>query len=113
MAAINHALELMKKIKTLEEESGRLVVELERSLLIRGLWPEAFSRGSVTSNVTGNPHHPHILTFTITQPGGGSRSYDLAAVPVELWSAQVLADLAKPGANPKYKQILKEWKVKQ
>lgn len=109
---MEQAIKLIEKIEALREKQDKTLAELKRSLLIKALWPEAFEAGSVTSSATGNPHHNHTLTFILTRKDNISRHYDLADVPVQLWPAQVVADIGERYGNSKYKKILKEWRAK-
>jgi len=100
--------QVLKAIEELEEkqkQSARTLEKLKRSLQIKALWPEAFEHGSVTSHVQGNPRR--ALIFTIIRGDESSRQFPLTDVPPELWPAQVLEDMKRPGANPHYKRILK------
>ena len=102
---------VLKAIEELEEkqkQSAKTLEKLKRSLQIKALWPEAFEHGSVTSHVQGNPRR--ALTFTIIRGDESLRRWELSEVPPELWPAQVLEDMKRPGANPEYKRILKRGK---
>lgn len=98
-------LKAIEEIETKQKQSARTLEKLKRSLQIKALWPEAFEHGSVTSHVQGNPRR--VLTFTIIRGDESLRRWELSEVPPELWPAQVLADMERPGANPEYKRILK------
>jgi hypothetical protein len=102
---------VIKAIEELEEaqkQQTRTLQKLKRSLQIKALWPAAFDHGSVTTHVQGNPRR--ALIFTIIRGDESQRQFPLTDVPLALWPAQVLADMARPGANAHYKQLLKEGK---
>jgi len=102
---MDQAIKLIDRIEALREKQDKCLAALKKSLRIKALWPEAFEHGSVNSTVTGNPRR--ALVFRITRGDGITREFPLSAVPLELWPAQVLADMERPGANPEYKRILK------
>ena len=97
---MDQAIKLIDRIEALREKQDKCLTELKKSLRIKALWPEAFEHGSVNSTVTGNPRR--ALIYKITRGDGVSREFPLSAVPLELWPAQVLEDMKRPGANPHY-----------
>ena len=98
-------LKAIEELEAKQKQSAATLEKLKRSLQIKALWPEAFEHGSVTSHVQGNPRR--VLTFTIIRGDESLRRWELSEVPPELWPAQVLEDMKRPGANPEYKRILK------
>jgi hypothetical protein len=102
---MDQAIKLIEQIETLREKQDKCLSELKKSLRIKALWPEAFKLGAVNSTVTGNPRR--ALIFTITRGDGESRQFPLTDIPLELWPAQVLEDMKRPGANPHYQSIIK------
>lgn len=100
---MDQAIKLIEQIETLREKQNKCLAELKKSLRIKALWPEAFELGSVNSTVTGNPRR--ALIYKITRADGSYREFPLSAVPLELWPAQVLEDMKRPGANAHYTSL--------
>lgn len=97
------------KLERLYEERDGLHQELKRSLALQEVWPDAFTHGRCTSQVTGNPRRE--LTFTLKLANGERRSKPLEEVPVILWPASVKADIRQLGGHHgswKYHKLLQE-----
>lgn len=74
-----------KEIKKLEKKKDKLLEELERSVAIKMMWPEAFDRGSVRARIEGNQHgHPSNTKFLITNGEGICREFPITEVPAVL-----------------------------
>ena len=98
----------MDELDALYEERDQLHHELKRSLALQAIWPDAFTHGRCTTQVTGNPRRE--LTFTLKLANGERRSKPLEEVPVILWPDTVKADIRQLGGfhgSWKYHKILK------
>ena len=69
----------LQRIKALQERSRELTAELERSLKIQALWPEAFALGPCTSRVVGpvQPRSKAELRVIVRRPDGEERSFTM------------------------------------
>ena len=77
--------EKFKKIKELEAEKDKLFEELERSVAIKMMWPEAFRGGCVKARMEGSHHsHPRNMKFIITNGEGVIREFPITEVPAVL-----------------------------
>jgi hypothetical protein len=96
------------KLDRAYEERDALHHELKRSLALQDIWPDAFTHGRCTTQVTGNPRRE--LTFTLKLANGERRSVPLEDVPVILWPETVKADIRQLGGfhgSYKYHKLLK------
>ena len=77
--------EKLAETDTRREKIIQLTRDLEKSLELQKLWPEAFTGEKLpaTSQVTGSEHK--TLYFTITNSKGDSRVFELQDVPEMLW----------------------------
>lgn len=58
--------------------------QLDKSLTIKSLWPEAFDHGACTSHIQGNVVDPLQSLFVIKDGSGTERSFNIKAVPFGL-----------------------------
>jgi hypothetical protein len=72
--------ELQKKIADGEARQVALVGELERSLAIRSLWPDAFKGGSRVAHGWRATHNTIVAEFT-RQSDGERRQFTLGELP--------------------------------
>lgn len=85
----------LANLKELRALQGKLVAELERSLAIQQLWPDAFAHGRCTSRWIGAPldrnrrdgRIRYALRLRISDGAGNAREFPQADVPVILWPA--------------------------
>ena len=77
--------EAVARLAELHTRQGLLLEELNRSLALRDLWPEAFKVGKVSTHVVGNNRHgKKTFRLEITRSDGEVREFNLASVPVIL-----------------------------
>lgn len=82
--------EARENLKEKHEESERLHAELDMSLDIHKLWPEAFEgEQSAVTVLNGNPQSPATMTLEITRSDGQTRSFALKDVPEKLLNFHV------------------------
>ena len=102
--------EIQDKLDHLDEldrQRKELRNQLDKSLAIKQLWPNAFEgEGRVTSRVTGNPLGGSLL-FTVTLADGKRHTLPLEEVPTVLWSEQVKKDMSKLSPFNKYNRKLR------
>lgn len=101
---MNKAQELHKKLLGLGKDRDKLMQDLDKSLAVQELWPNAFRNGNPTSRVRGNPRKS--LRFNITFPDGTTDSMPLEDLPIILWPESVKADLKGLSPYNKYNKIL-------
>lgn len=93
---MKEAQEKLEQLKILEAKKADLLHQLECSLAIQSLWPEAFACGSVSTNLSGNnldlfntnSHHKFMrekalrnITFIVKRSDGERRTWTLDQVP--------------------------------
>ena len=106
------ALYLLDDLEQLNAKKATLFTQLKRSLMIQEIWPEAFDHGKATTQAVGDPRR--TITWTITNGNGDCHEMDLLAVPVELWSEQIIDSINDvPGHATKYWRILHDHKRAQ
>jgi hypothetical protein len=82
---------VLARLKELGAQRDKLIGELDRSLSIQALWPEAFAHGKCTSQWIGSPqgrdvHGIHYaLRLRVTDGDGTAREFAQDAVPAVLW----------------------------
>jgi hypothetical protein len=82
--------EVLDNLKSLWKKRDELQGELQRSLAIQELWPEAFEHGRVFSHVEGNPGSGFFLT--IKRGDGEERKFNIKEVPTILIPESFLED---------------------
>ena len=78
---MNRIAELTKQLKKETAEHKEMVHQLDMSLELQKLWPQAFDCGSVKANLVGNYHKPETMIFRILRSDGDIRDYHLIDVP--------------------------------
>lgn len=74
--------ETMERLKELEKQRAKLIAELDCSLALRELWPDAFDKGRVHSHVEGSMQKPSTLRLVVKKEDGERREWGL-------WDSQV------------------------
>lgn len=100
------ALDKMAELDRVYEERDALHHELKRSLTLQAIWPDAFTHGRCTTQVTGNCRRE--LTFTLKLGNGEMYHKPLEQVPTILWPETVKAEIRSAGyqARAVYKTML-------
>ena len=81
----------LQALKDLGRRRDALVGELERSLAIQSLWPEAFAHGGAVSCWIGSPQGRdrggmrYALRLRVTDGAGTVREFPQSDVPAVLW----------------------------
>ena len=109
--------EIMRKIESLETRKAELFKELDGSLSIRDLWPDAFNHGKVTTHIQGSPSKR--FRFYIKNGIGEEKSFNLNDIPLSLaCGGNIKKALKSIASGPKCKDsknaeiLLKElWKA--
>lgn len=76
----------MAQIKKLRAEQIKLTEELEVSLALQELWPDAFNGGRCTTRFEGGRMFHHMV---ITNAEGVEKVFQLPEVPTILWYKQL------------------------
>jgi hypothetical protein len=99
--------EKLAHLDNLNVQRDALYKDLNRSLAIQELWPDAFEHGACTSYVVGNPRSE--MTFVLTLGNKETRKLPLQDVPVILWSEGAKATIRELGPYNarKYYRLLK------
>ncbi len=74
----------LERLKAAQAESARLVDELERSLALRGLWPDVFAHGRASSHIVagmGAGRRAELRRLVVTDGAGESREFPPERVP--------------------------------
>lgn len=82
-------------------EAAQLRKQLDGSLAIKALWPEAFDHGTCKLGARATVHEPHKGTITITRGDGSKKEFAAMDVPFKLWPAGMQADFE---AMPAYRK---------
>ncbi len=75
----------MAHLKDLRAKLDAKHIELERSLAIIKLCPDAFEHGRVHSHVRGTPHKPKEMEWVLKKGNGELVVFPLLDVPESLW----------------------------
>jgi len=89
--------ELMNRIESLESRKAELFKELNGSLSIRDLWPDAFKHGAVTTHIRGS--HSKGFRFYIKNGIGEEKSFNLNDIPLSLACADHIKKALKSIVN--------------
>jgi hypothetical protein len=76
--------ETLDKSRTLTKKRESLQQELDLSLSLMELWPEAFSHGSAFGRMSGSIHSPAEFWFIIKNGVGAERSFPFWKIPIAL-----------------------------
>jgi hypothetical protein len=86
-------MKALDELKALNKRRDALMAELDRSLAIRDIWPEAFTHGACSSSWVGRPTGRDIhgirydLRLAIIDGAGHEREFPQSDVPAVLWPA--------------------------
>jgi hypothetical protein len=89
--AIIGAQKSLAELRALEAKKDKLLAEMERSLAIMQLWPDAFDRGAITSRWVGGPIKRdfrgtiYALRLRVTDGAGTVKEFPQVDVPPILW----------------------------
>jgi hypothetical protein len=97
--ALAGARRTLSELRALEEKKSKLLAEMERSLAILQLWPDAFAHGAINSAWTGLPTKRDFrgtvydLRLRVTDGAGTVKEFPQAEVPPILWPTPVAGRL--------------------
>ncbi len=89
--ALEGAIRTLGELRALEAKKAKLLAEMERSLVILSLWPEAFAHGAAKSSWVGAVTRRDIrgtryeLRLRITDGAGTAKEFPQSEVPPLLW----------------------------
>jgi hypothetical protein len=91
--ALAGALSTLAELRALEAKKAKLMEEMERSLALMQLWPEAFEQGAVKtswkSKMTGRDRRTgamvYDLSLRITDGAGTVKEFPQSEVSAVLW----------------------------
>ena len=87
------------------DRRDELYAELDRSIEIGLLWPEAFDNGPVKCHIEGNAYNS--FHFVIKRSDGEQRRFNLHGVPFILWDEPVKEQIRlSRGAGNTYRATL-------
>ena len=78
--------EKMAEIKKLRQQQDLLHIQLEHSLALQELWPEAFAHGPIKVRFEGGQTH---FRMVIIDGNGTEKTFQLTDVPTILWYKQL------------------------
>jgi hypothetical protein len=82
--SLNPTRTRIRRIGTLREQQGELIVQLERSVALEKLCPEAFKDGKCKTQIIGNINRPLEATMTVKTEVGKVFIYPITEVPTVL-----------------------------
>ncbi|MCH7759837.1 hypothetical protein IIA15_00325 [candidate division TA06 bacterium] len=106
------AIELIQKLRKAEEKGAKLLEELERSLAIEELWPDAFKHGSVKSHLEWNNQDVMLVIRNSEE----TRSFHVKDVPFILVESMIKQRIEKEpteGRKAFWRRLLRGLKAKE
>ena len=76
---------LQRNLADLHLKQADLMESLNRSLKIKGMWPQAFAHGSCKSGAKGLGYKLEDYVFQITDGEGNIKEFPLLNVHISLW----------------------------
>jgi hypothetical protein len=92
------ARELMDQLDQKYIELDKTRKQLDASLTIQMLWPDAFKHGKCTSYLQGNLFKAESMRFVIKDGNGGTKEFELIDIPNSLLERAI--EFQKRKANP-------------
>ena len=92
------ARELMDQLDEKYVELDKTRKQLDASLTIQMLWPNAFKHGKCTSFLSGNLFKMESMRFVIKDGNGGTKEFELTDIPDKLLIRAI--EFQKRKANP-------------
>ena len=109
------ALELSDKLQKAHQEKGELLRELDASLAIQALWPEAFDKGKVVGCLSGDARREDLdkLALLLKNAAGESKTFKLDEVPYSLRRIHVMRFCRKTPWRGHGDKLMKKWLNKE